>query len=1036
MSETIVLTCKICGWDFPLRDGELIACCPGCGTAQSRPRVSQDALLDLHRAHKQRCACDFTNAADSYQHVLRVHPDSAEALWGLALCKYGVEYVQDEKSGERLPVVHFLNRRPITEDPDYLLAYAHAAPEDRPGYQRDAAYISRIQQDVLAAEGRGDAWDVFLCYKSSVPGAPDDHTREFVHAQELYIALRDAGYSVFFAHTTLRRAAGANYEAQVFHALQSARAMLVVVSDPAHLNTPWVHSEWSRYLERVDAREDCRLIPLLYDGCDPYALPDAFLRRSIQGLRMDSLTALDDLRGVLESCVAPKQTAQPEAPVAPQPVSPATEPLLRRAFLFLEDGDWQSADAYCEKVLDADPECARAYVGKLMAALHVTQQKKLRDLAQPFDGDLNYKRALRFADAALKKELQDANHLATQRHDLAQKESAYIKAAEAMTYARTEDAYKTASKLFIAVSGYKDATDLADQCLEKAEAARKDSLYEAASANHRSARNIVGYETAMYAFKKIAGWRDADERIKQCQESIDEIRAQERAEEEKKRREHEAVISAKQRAKRKKANRAIIQMLLALFLVAAGLLTVFVIMPNNKYNEAVSLMETGQYEAAIAIFEEIPSSKDSQALIGICNTAIMDGKYNAAVALMENGDYHAAVAAFEALNGYRDSRAQMVNCNTVIMDGKYNAALALMESGDYHAAIAAFEALNGYKDSQSQIGNCEIAILDSKYDAAVALKNAGKYRKAIQAFAELDGYRGSLEQIENCFSAFLDENTVHNVIAAGWSHTVGLRANGTVVAVGANKYGQCNTSSWSDIVAVDAGEDHTVGLRANGTVVAVGRNGDGRCNTSAWSDIVAIAAGNYHTVGLRADGTVVAVGLNDNGQCNTSGWTDIVAIAAGIYHTVGLRIDGTVVAVGLNSWGECDVSAWSDIVVIAADDQSSVGLRADGTVVVAGGRSSSQRRTSAWTDIVAITSGQTYTVGLRADGTVVVAGNSSNSACDTIGWSDIVAIAAYGRHTVGLRSNGTAVAVGYNGSGECNVSSWQLKTIPRPTLPK
>ena len=47
----------------------------------------------------------------------------------------------------------------------------------------------------------------------------------------------------------------------------------------------------------------------------------------------------------------------------------------------------------------------------------------------------------------------------------------------------------------------------------------------------------------------------------------------------------------------------------------------------------------------------------------------------------------------------------------------------------------------------------------------------------------------------------------------------------------------CDISSWTDIVAVTAGDLHTVGLKANGTVVAVGQNDDGQCNVSGWTDI-------------------------------------------------------------------------------------------------------------------------------------------------------------------------------------------------------
>ena len=139
---------------------------------------------------------------------------------------------------------------------------------------------------------------------------------------------------------------------------------------------------------------------------------------------------------------------------------------------------------------------------------------------------------------------------------------------------------------------------------------------------------------------------------------------------------------------------------------------------------------------------------------------------------------------------------------------------------------------------------------------------------------------------------------------------MGLKKDGTVVAVGANSAGQCMVSGWTDIVAITAGGSHTVGLKKDGTVVAVGRNNYGQCEVSNWTDIVAITAGCAHTVGLKKDGTAVAVGCNGSGRCNVSDWTDMVAVAAGDWHTVGLKADGTVVAVGDTGNGKCDVSGW------------------------------------------------------------------------------------------------------------------------------
>lgn len=153
-------------------------------------------------------------------------------------------------------------------------------------------------------------------------------------------------------------------------------------------------------------------------------------------------------------------------------------------------------------------------------------------------------------------------------------------------------------------------------------------------------------------------------------------------------------------------------------------------------------------------------------------------------------------------------------------------------------------------------------------------------------------------------------NNIKKISASFMDYTVGLKSNGTVVAVGDNSFGQCNVADWRDIIAISAGALHTVGLKANGTVIAVGSNGIGECNVADWRDIVAISAGIDFTVGLKTDGTVIAVGRNLEGQCNVVGWRDIVAISAGLSHTVGLKADGTVVAVGDNRSGECNVADW------------------------------------------------------------------------------------------------------------------------------
>ena len=109
-------------------------------------------------------------------------------------------------------------------------------------------------------------------------------------------------------------------------------------------------------------------------------------------------------------------------------------------------------------------------------------------------------------------------------------------------------------------------------------------------------------------------------------------------------------------------------------------------------------------------------------------------------------------------------------------------------------------------------------------------------------------------------------------LSASGVQTIGLKSDGTVVACGENKHGQCNVSNWTDIVAVSSRGAHTVGLKSDGTVMACGKNVYGQCNVSGWTDIVAVDAGDDHTVGLKSDGMVVACGSNSDGRCAVSGW--------------------------------------------------------------------------------------------------------------------------------------------------------------------
>jgi len=846
-----VIKCKMCGGTLIIGN-ETVATCEYCGTQQTLPKPGSDRRMDLYeRAGHYRRNNEFDKAMGIYEQILNEDPTDAESYWSLVLCRYGIEYVEDPATRKRIPTVNRTQFTSIYDDADYKSALQYADASQRKIYEAEADAINEILKGILAISRKEEPFDVFICYKETDQNGR--RTPDSVLANELYHQLTQEGFKVFFSRITLEDKLGTAYEPYIFAALNSAKVMVVLGTRREFFHAVWVRNEWSRYLTLIRNGAKKTLIPA-YRDMDPYDLPEEFSH--LQAQDMGRLGFMQDmLRGIkkLTQSDAPVQTVLKETVITAGRVDVTA--LLKRAFLFLEDGDWNRADEFCEQALNIDPECAQGYLGKLMAEFHVRRQEDLKDCAEPFEESNNYRKALRFADDALRESL----------------------------------------------------TEYAD------------------CSNAR--------------------------RVKQSHA--------------------EGILQKRKAANRKK---------LVLAVAAACLILTLVIVlgtqnaPQNRYKEAVALMEAGEYEEAIAVFASLSTYQDSEGKIAECETAMLERKYNHAVSLLDAGSYEEAIEAFEALNGYKDSAEQMT---AATLGRKYCDAAARKDRDDILGALCSFAELGEYQDSQAQVAalrqqyaeSLELAGIAAGNAHAVALKSDGSVTAAGAYAGNVSGWKNML------------------AVSAGANHTVGLKTDGTVLAAGSDLYGQCDVSGWKNMIAVSAGGNHTVGLKADGTVLAAGNNDRSQCNVSDWKDMIAVSAGDGHTVGLKADGTVVAVGSSDYGQCDVSAWENIIAVSAGVSHTVGLKADGTAVAAGRNSRDLCDVSGWENLVAVHAGSWHVAGLKADGTVVAAGYNEYGQCNVSDWKDIVAISAGDGYTLGLKADGKVVTAGRYVHS--DISGWTDI-----------------------------------------------
>jgi len=615
-----IFKCKMCGGTIEFAEGATVGVCDSCGTTQTLPRMDDDVVANLHnRANTLRLKCEFDKAEEIYNKILEKNPDDAEAHWGVILCKYGIEYVEDPKTYKRVPTCHRTSFDAILADDDYKAAMANGDGEQRRLYEAEAKEIDCIQKDILAIVKNEKPFDVFICYKET--DANGKRTQDSVIANDIYYQLTQEGFKVFYAAITLEDKIGREYEPYIFAALHSAKVMLVIGSKSEYFSAVWVKNEWSRFLKLMKTDRQKLLIPC-YRDMDAYELPEEFAH--LQAQDMSKIGFINDLvRGIKKVAVKEEShTTVKETVVVSNTSSGANvTPILERAFLFLEDGKWNDADIYCEKVLDIDPKNAEAYLGKLMVELQVKNRKQLADCAEPFDDRDNYSKVLRFGDEALENEMRGYIAHINDRNENTRLTDIYENAQCSMRNAQSEDAYKKAADIFKSISGFKDADALAEECLEEAEKSRKDAVYAGAKSK-MTANKITEYEAAIKMFETISGWRDADELIYASQKEIEKLKA--KAEADRLERERQAQIRAAQAEKARKRNKKIAMIATPIVCVFIAFLIVLnaVIIPTSKYNAAMKLYNDGKYTEAISAFEALDGYRDSTTQIDKCGSAL------------------------------------------------------------------------------------------------------------------------------------------------------------------------------------------------------------------------------------------------------------------------------------------------------------------------------------------------------------------------------------------------------------------------------
>ena len=399
-----------------------------------------------------------------------------------------------------------------------------------------------------------------------------------------------------------------------------------------------------------------------------------------------------------------------------------------------------------------------------MIKLRVRRQEGLKYCVEPFDRYNDYQKAIRFADTELRSTLQGYIDYINNRY----KNDTYSKAIKAMSEANTENEYKDVAEIFASISDYLDSGNLAKTCYGKAEEARKDDIYSKAQKEFDQAHkfaaiatSIESYKIAKELFQSIPGWKEADDMARRCNQKVEEYRAKVKADRLEKERQAElARLKEEKNAKRTKKIVVIALSFILLVIVFTVILNT-VIIPNNKYNNALALMNSGEYAQAISAFEALDGYSDSATKIAELNTAILNNKYNVALALMDAGKYTEAISEFETLDGYKDSVNKIEECNINIYGEEVWNKIKSLNVGDTYE-FGSYEQDNIKSNGQEDI---KWLVLSKKETKILVISKYALDCKPYNTYSFTDGTWGTCtlrEWLNNDFinAAFSEDEKV------------------------------------------------------------------------------------------------------------------------------------------------------------------------------------------------------------------------------------------------------------------------------------
>lgn len=275
-------------------------------------------------------------------------------------------------------------------------------------------------------------------------------------------------------------------------------------------------------------------------------------------------------------------------------------------------------------------------------------------------------------------------------------------------------------------------------------------------------------------------------------------------------------------------------------------------------------------------------------------------------------------------------------------------------------------------------------------------------------------------------------------IAAAGDRFMALRADGSAIGWGDNRYGQSDVPAIArNLSAIAVADNHSLALTNDGIVLGWGDTTSGKSNVPPLGQkAVSIAASNYNSFAVLEDGKVVGWGDTTFPSFNfrllpiPDSAMDAISVHAYEGHAVVRKRNGRVFAWGSNSFNESNYpESEKGLHGLALGGEHVIGFRPDGSVVGWGSRYSGLASPVYWFEkplgeITTIATGGGALFALDVRGKIHVAGSFIGPVYDIPGdLGFVTSIAAGDRHVLALISDGTVRAWGDTLFGNTNVPS-------------